>query len=71
MNSHHFNIAHSRIDESPVATQFTSQGHTEAKLSVMIIDKDEAILRKISESRWIRSLKTFWPLGMNLRTGGL
>ena len=29
MNSHHFNIAHGGIDESPVAAHFTSKGHTE------------------------------------------
>ena len=54
-------IVHSRTDESPVAAHFTSKGHTEADSSVMIIDrclKDDAILRKIRESRWIRSLKT-------------
>ena len=40
-------------------------GHTEAELLVMIIDKcwkEDAILRKIRESRWIRMLKTSWPL---------
>ena len=74
INSHRFNIVHSRTDESPVVADFTSEGHTVANLSVMIIDKcwkDDAILRKIRESRWIRSLKTSWPSGMNLRTDGL
>ena len=50
------------------------KGHTEANLWVMVINKcwkNDAILRKIRESRWIRSLKTFWPSGMNLRTDGL
>ena len=75
MNSHRFNIAHGRIDESPVVAHFTSEGHTEADLSVMIINrcwKKDAILRKIRKSRWIRtSLKTFRPSGMNQRTDGL
>ena len=74
MNSHRFNITHGRIDESPVAAHFTSKGHTEADLLVMIIDKcwkKDAILRKIRESRWIRTLKTSWPSGMNQRTDGL
>ena len=39
MNSHCFNIAHGRIDESPLAAHFTSEGHTEADLSVIIIDR--------------------------------
>ena len=76
MNSHRFNISHGRIDESPVAAHFTSEGHTDTdtNLSVMIIDrcwKEDTILRKISESRWIRTLETFWPSGMNQRTDGL
>ena len=74
MNSHRFNISHGRIDESPVAAHFTSEGHTETDLSVMIIDrcwKEDTILRKIRESRWIRTLETSWPSGMNQRTDGL
>ena len=74
INRHRFNIAHSRIDESPVAAHFTSEGHTMANLLVMIINKywkEDAILRKIGKSRWIRTLKTSWPSGMNLRTNGL
>ena len=74
INSHCFNIAYSRIDIFPVAAHFTSEGHTVADLSVMIIDKcwkEDTILRKIRECRWIRTLKTSWPLGMNLRIDGL
>ena len=54
INSHRFNIAHSRIDESPVVAHLTSKGHTLDDLSVMIINKcwkEDAILRKIKESR--------------------
>ena len=39
MNSHHFNIAHGRIDKSPVAALFTSEGHTKAELLVIIISQ--------------------------------
>ena len=49
ISSHHFNIAHGHIDESPVAAHFTREGHTMANLSIMIIDKcwkEDAILRK-------------------------
>ena len=52
MNSHRFNIAHGRTNESPVAAHFTSEGHTEIDMSVMVIDrcwKEDAILRKIRE----------------------
>ena len=64
MNNHRFNIAHGRIDESPAEAHFTSEGHTEADLLVIIIDRcwnKDTILRKIRESRWIRTLKTSWP----------
>ena len=59
MNGHCFNIAHGCINESPVAAHFTSEHHTEIDMSVMIIDRcwrEDAILRKIRESRWIRTL---------------
>ena len=54
INRHRFNtcISHGRIDESPVAAHFTSEGHTETDLSLMMIDrcwKDDTILRKIRE----------------------
>ena len=65
MNGHHFNIAHGRINKFPVAAHFTSESHTEMDMLVMIIDRcwrEDAILRKIRESRWIRTLDTVWPL---------
>ena len=74
MNGHSFNITHGCINESPVAAYFTSKGHTEIDMSVMITDRcwrEEAIIRNIRESRWIRMLDTAWPSGMNYRTDGL
>ena len=74
MNSYRFNIARGRINDSPVAAHFTSEGHTKAELSVIKIDrccKKDTILRKIRESRWIKTLKTFCPSGMIQRTDGL
>ena len=74
MNSHRFNISHGCIHKYPVAAHFTSEGHTDSDLAVMIIDrcwKEDTILRKIREIRWIRTLETFWPSGMNQRTDGL
>ena len=52
INSHCFNISHNCINESPVEAHFTSEGHTEVDLLVMIINKfwkEDAILRKIRE----------------------
>ena len=46
------------IDESPVEVHFTSEGHTEAELLVIIINrcwKKDPIPRKIVNSRWIRT----------------
>ena len=46
-------------NESPVAAHFTSEDHTEIDMSVMIIDRcwrEDALLRKIRESRWITVL---------------
>ena len=76
MNGHRFNIAHGRINESPVAAHFTSEGHGESESdpSVMILDrcwKEDTILRKIRGSIWVRTLDTAWPSEMNYRTDGL
>ena len=54
INNHRFNISHGCIHESPVATNFTSEGHAKANLLVVIIDrywKKYTILRKIRKSR--------------------
>ena len=74
MNGHRFDITHGRIEESPVAAHFRSADHSEADLSVRVIDRlwtEDVILRKNRESRWIRALGTSWPSGMNLRTDAL
>ena len=39
MNSHSYDITHGRIEESPVAAHFTSDGHSESDLSVCVIDR--------------------------------
>ena len=70
MTNHKFNITHGRIEVSPVAAHFRSANHSEADLSVCVIDrpwKEDVIRRKNLESRWIRTLGTLWPRGMNLR----
>ena len=70
MNGQRFDITHGRTEASPVAAHFRSDGHFEADLLVCVIDrlwKEDVIHRKNPESRWIMSLGTLWPRGMNLR----
>ena len=72
--NHRFDIAHRRTDESPVAEHFNNGAHSLADMTVMVIDavySHDSCLRKIRESRWIRTLKTSIPLGMNLRVDSL
>ena len=67
-------MSHGRINDSPVAAHFTTEGHTESDMAVMIIDRcwrEHAILRKIRKSRWIRMLDTAWPSVRNYKTDGL
>ena len=39
INSHCFNIAHRRTEESPVAEHFNGEGHTLADMTVVAIDQ--------------------------------
>ena len=74
VNGHRYDITHRRTDESPVAEHFRTGTHTESDMAVMAIDlvlSCDACLRKIRESRWIRTLGTSSPSGMNLRVGSL
>ena len=74
INSHRYDIRQRRTEESPVAKHFNSAGHTLADLTVVAIDQlhsHDACLRKIRESRWIRTLGTSHPFGMNLREDSL
>ena len=74
INSHRFDITQRRTEESPVAEHFNGEGHTLANLTVMAIDQlhsHDSCLSKIRESRWIRTLGTSHPFGMNLRVDSL
>ena len=74
INGHRFNIAHRRTEESPVAAHFNGEGHSQADMVVAVIDQlysRDPCLRKIRESRWIRTLGTSHPSGMNLRVDSL
>ena len=57
-------------EEKPVATHFISQGHSVEDMTVMVIEKlwkDDPVLRKVRENKWMRTLDTSHPRGMNLR----
>ena len=74
MNSHRYDVTHGRIDGSPVATHFRSDRHCESDLSVCVINRmwtEDTIRRKNWESRWIRTLGTLSPRGMNLPSDAL
>ena len=74
VNNHRFNIAHRRTEESPVAEHFNGEGHALSDMTVVAIDQiysHDPCLRKIRESRWIRTLGTSYPSGMNLRVDSL
>ena len=67
-------IKQGKTEESPVAEQFNGEGHTLADVTVVAIDQiysHDSCLRKIRESRWIRTLETSYPSGMNLRLDSL
>ena len=68
----------SRIDrrtvESPVVEHFNSDEDTLADMTVVAINQIHShnpCLHKIGESRWIRTLGTSYPSGMNLRANSL
>ena len=74
VNGHKFDIAHRRTNEFPVSKHFNIRPHTLADMSVMVIERarsQDPCLSRIRESRWIRTLGTSFPLGMNLREDSL
>ena len=74
VNGHRYDIAHRRTEESPVAERFNSGAHEESDMTVMVFElarSSDTCLRKIRESRWMRTLGTSSPLGMNLRVNSL
>ena len=70
INSHCFDITQWRNEQSPVAEKFNGLGNTLADVTVMAIDQlysHDSCLRKIRESKWIRTLGTSYPFWTNLR----
>ena len=73
MNSHRTDIRHKKTGE-PVSAHFNSRDHTMDDVQVMVIERiwrNDTVLRKIRENRWIATLDTSWPKGMTLRTDSL
>ena len=61
---------HWRTDESTVSVHLNSGPHTLADRSVMVVKHAhhrDPCLRRIRESRWIGTLGTLFPPGMNVR----
>ena len=74
MNNHLADIIHKKIEDQPVAAHFSTQRHSVEDMEVMVIDrlwKDDPVLQKNRESKWIRTLDTSYPKGMNLWTDTL
>ena len=70
LNSHRLDINRKSKDK-PVATHFNLPGHCTADLQVMVINQlqgNDTVLRKIREARWITTLRTVSPGGLNLRS---
>ena len=74
INGHQSDIMHQRTELSPVVEHFNSGVHSVSYLTVMVIEVSasrDTGLRKVKEGRWIRTLKTSFPSGMNLRVDSL
>ena len=39
INSHRYDIAHGRTEDSPMAAHFNTDGHSQADMTVMVIDE--------------------------------
>ena len=73
MNGHRTDVTHNTPDK-PVADHFNGTGHSADDISVMVIERlwrNDTVLRKTKESKWIRTLSTAYPKGINLRTDSL
>ena len=65
---------HRRTEESPVVEDFNSGTDKESDMADMAIEFAQSrhtCLWKIRESRWIRTLRTWFLLRMNLKVNGL
>ena len=70
MNSYCHDITRKRIEDSPVTAHLNHGTHSLVNTTVMVIDlisSHDSCWGKIGESKWIRTLGTSFPSGMNLR----
>ena len=68
-NDHLSDIMHQRTDVSPVVEHFNSGAHSVSDMTVMAIKLStnlDPYPRKVKEGRWIGTLETSFPCGMNL-----
>ena len=68
-----FVIMQRRTEEPYVAEHFHAKGHTLVNMPVVAINQPysrDSCLHKIRESKWLRTLRTSHPFGMNLMQGG-
>ncbi|XP_053377373.1 uncharacterized protein LOC123529459 [Mercenaria mercenaria] len=68
MNSHKFDIRHFPDTPTNVSEHFNSENHSVSDFSFMPIDlvKNDWF-RLLKETRWIHTLNTAWPHGMNAK----
>ena len=74
MNGHCSDIMHSRIEDSPMAAHLDNDPHSQADMTVMVIDQarnPDSCLHNTQESRLSRTLRTLFPSEMNLQVDSL
>ena len=65
LNNHRADIIHKKKEEKPVAAPYNNQGHSVEDRTVMVIEKlwkDDPVLRKIRENKWMRTQDTSHPI---------
>ena len=74
INSHRSDIRLRKTAKKPVVPHFNATNHTITDMQVFVVDKtptNDNALRKSWKSRWIRTLKTESPDGLNLKVDRL
>ena len=73
-NSHCWGNMHRRTEDSLVAAQFNNDSHSQADMTVMVLDQldnHDPCLCNTWESRWIRTMRTSSLSGMSLQVDSL
>ena len=74
VSGHQYDIAHQKTEETPMAKHFNSREYVESEITVMFSEfaqSHDTCLDKLRESRWMRTLGTSSPLGMNFTVNSL